>query len=262
MTAELWPGSSDLDEGLTDKITWFHAAPPEGFSSGKSQARPFWSALEALAWIVSGRNSFVDHIGSIERSDLGLPLGPVPALGQLLLLTSIWFCECGSQDTPRYVDEDGDFHGPETFWRDCSCVENAGRRLFDAIYAGDVQAFDGETRALRQASDFLDLDHRNSATDWLRLGWSPKFSSRAIAAAFSGPLPSKDIFNDSDEAEKACEPWLIAAFENPANAKKAKGIFQKEALATHTGLSVRGFGRVWSKLAPKFDRSSPGRKKS
>lgn len=257
---ELWPGSSDLDEGLSDKISWFHAPPPEGFSSAKGQARPFWSALEALAWIVSGRNSFVDHIGSIERSDLGLPLGPVPALGQLLLLTSIWFCECGSQDTPRYVDEDGDFHGPETFWRDCSCVENAGRRLFDTIYAGDVQAFDGETRALRQASDFLDLDHRNSATDWLRLGWSPKFSSRAIMAELSAPPPSKFSAKDRAEVEKACGEWLETEFQKPENAKQTKRDFQKRALERYSSLSVRKFWEIWSRVAPQFGRSTPGRK--
>src|SRR5690606_12651578 len=128
------------DHEIPDKISWFYAPSKDSFSAGDSpNRRPWWSALEALAWIVSRSHDLVSHIGKIERAELS-PVEPVAALGQLLLITSQTFCECGSQDTSGDIYRDPacdckypgscphyEYFGPETFWRDCSCLGKASR---------------------------------------------------------------------------------------------------------------------------------------
>ncbi|MBO9581861.1 MAG: hypothetical protein J7498_13300 [Sphingobium sp.] len=62
-------------------------------------------------------------------------------------------------------------------------------------------------------------------------------------------------------AEIECEKWLLEAFCSDAEKRRAKQSFRDAAITVCEGrLSLRGFDRVWAKVAPQVGRSLAGAK--
>lgn len=70
------------------------------------------------------------------------------------------------------------------------------------------------------------------------------------------------IITPSVAAERDAAKWLAIAFKNDPTNSRSKKSFQIEALKKFKGrLSMRGFTRVWEKIASADGRSASGRKR-
>ena len=170
-------GHYDIDEGIPQKINWFYQARNPFVRGDSGYPKPYWSVLQALAWIASGSHGLVKHIGNIEGEEFG-PLPPKTALGQLLKLVSDQFCECGGKPEIE-----------QAWWEHCSCSQSASRSLFEAIYRDDIKPVDSQNRSRMKVEDFVSLDLRQSCADWLDIEPTPKFLSADVIEKF--PINSK-----------------------------------------------------------------------
>ena len=171
-------GYFDIDEGIPQIIGWLYKPPKDLRRGDTSSPQPWWSALQALAWIASGSVDFAQHIGVIEQAQYG-PVHPKAALGQLHKIVMEQFCQCGGVPEPE-----------QAWWEHCSCVQTASKSLFGAIKEGRVKAYSSSTGDMLSLGAFTSLDCRSSGADWIGLGQSTKFASDDLIRQFP-PIPTQ-----------------------------------------------------------------------
>ena len=196
-------GYFDIDEGIPQNISWDYAPPKDLQRGDASSPQPWWSALQALAWIASGSVDFAQHIGVIEQARYG-PVHPKAALGQLHEIVMEQFCQCGGVPEPE-----------QAWWEHCSCVQTASKSLFAAIKEGRITAYSDSGNELSLGA-FTSLDCRSSGADWVGLGQSTKFASDDLIRQFP-PIPttnafaaSREVASVGDARELSLRPQLSA----------------------------------------------------
>jgi len=150
-------------------------SPEDDFDyDGNAPVAMWWSPVEALAWIATRSQAFVDLMH--QRISSGDEYDRVSALGTVLAVVSARYCSC-LKELP----------GTEP-WERCECVRNAGRDLLGRIMDGRISALDPGERRNLDAPGFIGVGDRQGADDWLFLTPRLMFYSNHLVAAFPAEM--------------------------------------------------------------------------
>ena len=195
------------------------------FASKNTKRSSFWSFRDALIWVKDRRSDRIDN-----------PLFQPPSL-----LGCVMYPEMN----------------------DCAQWVTAAEEFLDALKNGDVQATkitsDGAEVAVsggywneRQIIEIEQLCRGILFQAYKIQENFPDYSE----SDFKGSIISPSVAAERDAAK-----WLAVAFKNDPTHSRSKKSFKTEALKKFKGrLSMRGFTRVWEKIAPAEGRSASGRK--
>lgn len=214
---------------------------------------PWLSVNQALAWIVTRIASFTEDVGHQEARDLH----------EHHEAATHGIAEDMASQSPEGQDFLAECQALET-WPGGSVFAHAGRALLKHILAGRITptAKDGGGGHVMQAHEFAGLGRSRAAVEWLSVRPSPQFSANELMAVFPNPdnEPAGSNVRYTAKAERDCHRWLISEFANDPEKNRSKTDFRDAAQSMFSGLSGRGFHRVWAGLAEEHGRNKAGAK--
>jgi len=229
--------------------------PEENFDpSAHAEISPWWTALQAIAWVTTRGPAYVERVGQLEAHN-DREIAQFICSSMVLVYVSRNACTCSAKSLDS-----------TSRWESCTCFRDAGRLILEQIRQGHlrpIQMVSGVSRTMA-FHEFAGVGQRPSGADWHDLKPAPIFSSAEVIAAFPQGSPSEQsaiAVTSTARAENECRDWLAKEFAADPDRLRKKADFQAAALAEFSGrLSVRGFIRAWDALASQSGRSKPGRK--
>ncbi|WP_394270814.1 hypothetical protein [Qipengyuania sp.] len=216
---------------------------------------PWWSVVQALAWIATRIPAYVEYIGKLEADE--------PEEHGRYIVHLICESQVAESDEGKAFMETR-----RAGWPDGAFLAHAGRDLLDKILAGEVRPMarqNDQGREMR-TEEFVGIGARATGGDWLDLDPQPLFSSAEVIAAFpsdggaieAAPEAKREVQKKSPGRTKgtgyqrADEPLLAkmkeAIISDPSlNATSAAKLFADEAKGA-------SWEAKWDRLAREFRR--------
>lgn len=249
-------GNATADEPVPVAISVGELSlPEESFDpSAHAEISPWWTVLQAIAWVTTRSPAFVERVGQLEAHN-EQEIAQFICSSMVLVYVSRNACACPAKSLDS-----------TNRWESCTCFRDAGRLILEQIRQGHlspIQTVGGVSRTMA-FHEFAGIGQRPSGADWHDLKPAPIFSSAEVIAAFPHEVPSGQsaiTFTSTALAENECRDWLAEEFAADPDRRRTKPDFQSAALARFSGrLSKRGFIRAWDAVASDAGRSKPGRK--
>lgn len=149
--------------------------PDETFDpTTPAEISPWWTTLQAIAWVATRSAAYVEHVGHIEAHN-DREIAQFICSSMVLVYVSRNACTCSAESLSSTAR-----------WESCTCFRDAGRLILEQIRQGKlrpIQSSGGVSRTMA-FHEFAGVGQRPTGADWHDLEPAPIFSSGEVIEAF------------------------------------------------------------------------------
>jgi len=145
----------------------------EGWSA-PAEISPWWTALQAIAWVATRSPAYVERVGQLQ-ADRDREIAQAICSSMVLVYVARNACTCSAKSLES-----------ANRWEVCTCFRDAGRLIVEQIrqgYLRPIQMIGGVPRTLA-FHEFAGVGQHPSGADWHDLKPAPIFSSAEVIALF------------------------------------------------------------------------------